>query len=396
MLSIAEGPRTVLVPGPSILPDRVRSAMQRPSIDIYAGPLLDVTARCERGLAQIFGTSAQVFIYSANGHGVWDAALSNTLSRGSKVLVLESGRFAIGWGEMAKPMGIDVEVLRGDWHQAVDLSALGTRLAQDKSHDIDAILCTQVDTASGVCNDIGSIREAIDAIGHPTLLIVDAVASLGTMPFALDDWRVDVAVSASQKGLMCPAGLGFVAAGPRALEAHETANLRTRYWDWSARSTDNHYQKYCGTPPEQLLFALAEAFDMIDEEGLPTVFARHRALGQATQAAISSWQEHGARANISNPDHRANPVSVFNLPDGLAEKIITFCRDQCGVTLGGGLADWAGRSVRVGHMGHINAPTLLGAIACIDLGFRVFGLTAQTSGVDAAVRSLEQSESRTP
>ncbi len=358
------------------------------SIDIYSGPLLDVTARCEAGLRGVFETSEPVFLYAANGHGAWDAALSNTLCRGEKILVLQSGRFAVGWGEMASAMGLQVEILSADWHSAVNPEALSERLKADKAHTIRAILCVQVDTASGVSNDVGELRQAIDVVGHPALLMVDAVASLGTMPFEFQKWGVDVAVSASQKGLMSAPGLGFVAASQRALEAHKCADLRTRYWDWSTRNGTNHYQKYCGTPPEQLLFGLAEAFDMMAEEGLSTIFKRHELLKQATQSAISSWHDVGAIANIPVQKNQASSVSVFNLPDGLAGKVISFCRENCGVTLGGGLGRWSGKSIRIGHMGHINAPTLLGAIGCIDLALNVLGLDPSQYGAAAAVRAL--------
>ncbi|AZV80856.1 aminotransferase class V-fold PLP-dependent enzyme (plasmid) [Parasedimentitalea marina] len=312
---LAGGPETTLIPGPSILPDRVRAAMGRSSIDIYSGSLLGVTARCEAGLREVFGTTGEVFIYAANGHGAWDAALSNTLSRGDKILVLQSGRFASGWGEMASAMGLDVEVLPRDWHSAIDLDAVTRRLAADKAHSIRAVLCVQVDTASGVSNDIGALRQAIDNSAHPALLMVDAVASLGTMAFEFDNWTVDVAVSASQKGLMSPAGLGFVAASEQAMEAGKTAGLRTRYWDWQARNTTDHYQKYCGTPPEQLLFGLAEAFDMMAEEGLPSIFKRHEILKQATQAAILAWGCVGATANVTDPktSHLRSRSSTYRM-----------------------------------------------------------------------------------
>ena len=367
--------------------------MSRASIDIYSGPLLDVTARCEVGLKQMFGTKEQIFIYAANGHGVWDAALSNTMSRGEKILVLESGRFAVGWGEVGEVMGLDVEIIPGNWHSSVDLAALAQRLDADKSHSIRAILCVQVDTASGVCNDIPAIRKTIDAAGHPALFMVDAIASLGTMPFLTEGWGVDVAISASQKGLMSPPGLGFVAASSRAMLAHKAADLRTRYWDWGERSNPNHYQKYCGTPPEQLLFGLSEAFEMIAEEGHAAIFQRHATLKRATQAAISSWEDIDITPNVPNPISQAPSVSVFNLPDGLANKVISYCRDNCGVILGGGLGKWAGKSVRIGHMGHINAPTLIGAIACIDLSLKILGTESAHSGAAAAVAALAQETS---
>lgn len=393
--ALANGPEVALIPGPSILPDRVRAAMHRASIDIYDGPMLDITAKCEAGLKTVFGTDGDVFLYAANGHGAWDAALSNTLSRGETILVLESGRFALGWGEMAEHMGLTVEVLPCDWHSSICPEQLEQRLKDDKRKTIRAILCAQVDTASGVVNDIGRLRQAIDASGHDALFMVDAVASLATMPFHFSKWQVDVAVSAAQKGLMTPAGLSFAAASDRALAAHKTADLRSRYWDWSARQTQVHYHKYCGTPPEQLLFGLAEALSMISKEGLANVFTRHDQLKRAAQAAIASWKDLGITPNIRAAEAQAPSVSVFNLPDGLACRVISFCRDNCGLTLSGGLGDWAGKSIRIGHMGHVNAPILLGALGCIDLAFHHLGLSPEKSGVAAAVQSLSEGNQAT-
>ena len=232
------------------------------------------------------------------------------LSRGDTVLALESGRFALGWGEMAKMMGVEVEVLKGDWRRAVDPAAVKERLKRDKGHNIKAVLVVQIDTASGVVNDIPAIRKAMDAAKHPALLMVDCVASLGCMPFDMDGWGVDVAMAGSQKGLMTPPGLAFVAANDRAREVHKSAGLRTLYWDWTFREGEKHYQKYCGTPPEHLLFGLRKAIDMLKEEGLPNAIRRHALLAEATRAAVAKWAEGQVLAfNIANPAERSNSSS---------------------------------------------------------------------------------------
>src|SRR5499426_686448 len=262
-MTVRGGRELLSIPGPTNIPDAVLAAMHRPAIDIYAGDMISVTHSLLQDLPKIFRTTGRTYIYAANGHGGWEAALSNVLSRGETVLVLESGLFALGWGAMAQMMGVKVEVLKADPRRAVDPAALAQRLAADSAREIKAVLVVQIDTASGVVNDLAAIHRAIASVGHPALLMVDGVASLGCMPFEMDAWGIDVAMSGSQKGMMTPPGLAFVAAGPKARKVHETANLRTLYWDWTFREGAVHYQKYCGTPPEHLLFALRKALDLL-------------------------------------------------------------------------------------------------------------------------------------
>ncbi len=255
-MTVRTGREFLSIPGPTTVPNEVLNAMHSPAIDIYSGTLVDTTESCLDDLRRVFRTQGRTYIYAANGHGAWEAALVNVLSRGDQILVLESGRFATSWGEMAAMLGVDVVTLPGDFRRAVDPAAVAARLRDDKAGEINAVLVVQVDTASAVVNDIAAIRKAMDAAGHPALLMVDAIASLGTMPFEMDDWGIDVAVTGSQKGLMTPPGLSFVAAGDKAVAAHRDAGLRTRYWDWTAREGAEHYRKYCGTPPEHMLFGL--------------------------------------------------------------------------------------------------------------------------------------------
>src|SRR3984893_2069408 len=255
-MTVRAGREILALPGPTNMPDEVLQAMHRPALDIYSREMTDLSDGLHRDISNLFATKGKSYIYIANGHGAWEAALSNVLSRGDKVLVLESGRFAIGWGNAAALMGAELEVLKGDWRRAVRPDDVEARLRADKNHEIKAILVAQVDTASGVVNDIAAIGKAIKAAGHPALYMVDAVASLACMPFEMDEWGIDVAMSGSQKGLMTPPGLGFVAANDRAREVHKTANLRTPYWDWSERDGPEHYRKYAVAAPVHLLFAL--------------------------------------------------------------------------------------------------------------------------------------------
>ena len=271
---VRAGREFLAIPGPTNVPDAVLQAMHRPALDIYSTQMVDLTDSLLEDLAKLFATKGRTYIHIANGHGAWESTLSNVLSRGDKILVLESGRFAIGWGSAAAAMGAEVEVLKGDWRRAIRPAEVEARLRLDHDHTIKAILAVQVDTASGVFNDIEAIGKAIKAANHPALFMVDAVASLGCMPFEMDQWGIDVAMSGSQKGLMTPPGLGFVAANDRALEVHKTANLRTPYWDWSERDGPEHYRKYAGTAPVHLLFALRQAIDMLFDEKLVNVFQR--------------------------------------------------------------------------------------------------------------------------
>lgn len=310
-MSLRHGREFLAIPGPTTVPDEVLGAMHRPAVDIYAGELVGMTASCLADLKRIFRTEGRTYIYAANGHGAWEAALSNVLSRGDKVLVLESGRFARGWGEMAQVMGIEVEILPGDWRRAVDPADVEARLRADRAGEIKAILVVQVDTASSVANDIAAIRRAIDSAGHGALYLVDTIASLATMPFEMDAWGVDVAVSGSQKGLMTPPGLSFIAANGKARAAHKSAGLVTAYWDWTFRDGEEHYMKYCGTPPEHLLFGLRKALDMLLAEGFDSIFNRHRLLASAVQAAVERWREGAVLDfNIVKPEERAPSVTT--------------------------------------------------------------------------------------
>ncbi|WP_298963479.1 aminotransferase class V-fold PLP-dependent enzyme [uncultured Roseibium sp.] len=391
-MTLRNGKEFLMIPGPTNVPDEVLRAMHRPAVDIYEGPLLETTDYCLAKLKETFRTQGKTYIYASNGHGAWDAALCNTLRRGDKVLVLESGRFALGWGEAGQINGLNVEVLPGSWEKSVDPKRLEERLAQDKSHEIRAILVVQVDTASGVWNDIAALRQAIDAAGHPALFMVDTIASLGCMPFEMDAWGVDVALTGSQKGLMCPPGLSFVAAGPKADEAHKSADLRTNYTDWTFRQGAEHYQKYCGTPPEHLLFGFRKALELLFEEGLENSWHRHALLGEATRRAIQVWSEGGAVSfNVSEPPARSNSVTVLKIGEGNAAALREFTKEVCGVTVGGTIGDLSGKGIRIAHMGHVNAVMLLGTLSVVELGFQRLGIPHGKGGTQAAMDYLAQS-----
>ena len=392
-MTLASGREFLSIPGPTTVPDEVLAAMHRPAIDIYSGALLAVTTSCLADLRQVFRTEGRVYIYAANGHGAWEAALVNVLSRGDTVLALESGLFATVWGEMARVLRLEVETLPGSWRRAVDPAALEARLRADRTGRIKAVLVVQVDTASGVVNDIPAIRQAMDAAGHGALLMVDAIASLATMPFEMDAWRVDVAVAGSQKGLMTPPGLSFVAAGHNALTAHRSAGLRTRYWDWTERDGEQHYQKYCGTPPEHLLFGLRKALDLLLEEGLGNVFRRHRLLAEAVRRAVGVWAEGGLlEFNVAEQAERADSVTTVLVADGHDPRVLLdFCARQCGVVLGVGIGPLGGKALRIAHMGHVNAPMILGTLGALEITLVALGVAHGRGGLQAAVDWLGDS-----
>ena len=392
-MTVRHGREFLCIPGPTTVPDAVLNAMHRPAIDIYAGELVGITDSCIADLKKIFKTDGHVYIYAANGHGAWEAAISNVLSRGDTILVLQSGRFAVGWGDTAETMGVRIETLPCGWRHAVDPAAVEARLRDDTEHSIKALFVVQIDTASGVVNDIPAIRAAMDRAGHPALLMVDTIASLGTMPFDMDGYGVDVAITGSQKGLMTPPGLSFAAAGPRAKAAHANANLRTRYWDWTQRDGDQHYMKYCGTPPEHLLFGLRAALDLLLEEGLENAFRRHGLLAEAVRRAVAVWAEGGAlEFNIIEPAHRSASVTTILLNNGLEPGVIrSYCHEQCGVVLGGGIGDLTGKALRIAHMGHVNAPMILGTLGTVEMALQALDIPHGKGGVQAAVDWLGQS-----
>jgi alanine-glyoxylate transaminase/serine-glyoxylate transaminase/serine-pyruvate transaminase len=388
-MTVANGRQFLSIPGPTNVPVEVLAAMQRPAMDIYAGEMIALTDSLMADLKKVFRTSGRVYIYAANGHGGWEAAFTNVLSRGDHVLVLESGRFARGWGEMAEMMGVKVELIEAGWRRAVDPAAVEERLKADKSHAIKAVLVVQIDTASGVVNDIPAVRKAMDAAKHPALLMVDTVASLGCMPFDMDGWGVDVAMSGSQKGLMTPPGLAFVAANACAREVHNTAGLRTLYWDWTFREGEIHYQKYCGTPPEHLLFGLRKAIDMLLAEGLESAFRRHALLAEATRRAVAKWAEGQVLAfSIPEPGQRANSITCILMQGREPQPLLDYARDKCNVVLGVGLGQLSGKAFRIAHMGHCNAPMVLGTLGAVEMGLNALGIPHGAGGVQAAVEYL--------
>ena len=385
------GRHFLAIPGPSVIPDAVLRAMHQPGVNIYEGPLIDLTYSLYPDLKRIVGTEGEAFIYIANGHGAWEAVLANLFSGGETALVLESGIFAPGWGEIASAMGVTVEVLNAPKRRGVDPDAVEARLREDTAHAIKAVLVVQIDTASGVWNDIAAIRQAMDAAGHPALLMVDCIAATGCVPYEMDAWGVDVTVTATQKGLMTPTGLGFVFAGEKAMALHRENGCHGIYWDWTPRiRPEEFYRLFAGTPPVQHLFGLRQALDMIADEGLDAIFRRHRMLARGVRSAVEHWGQGGPiELNIQDPDARADSVTAILAGDIDTDALRAHCEAELDLTLGIGLGQ-TGNAFRIGHMGHVNAPMILGALGSVELALTRLGAPFKRGGVEAAVAAMNE------
>jgi alanine-glyoxylate transaminase/serine-glyoxylate transaminase/serine-pyruvate transaminase len=395
-MSLAHGRHYLAIPGPSVMPDRVLRAMHRAAPNIYEGDFVEMVPGIVQDLKSVAWTSGDVAIYIANGHGAWEAALSNVFSRGDKALALATGRFAIGWAEMARTMGVEVDILDFGKRDPVDTARLSEALAADKGHEIKAILCVQVDTSTSVRNDIASIRAAIDTAGHPALLMVDCIACLGCDAFLMDDWGVDVMVTGSQKGLMTPPGLGFVFFNAKADKARERADCVTHYWDWRPRVAPvDFYQFFDGTAPTHHLYGLREALDMIVEEGLEAIWARHTTLARAIWAAVEVWGQGGPmELNVADPVDRSRAVTSIRAgsPDGT--RLREWVESKAGLTLGIGLGmaekndpAWHG-FFRIGHMGHVNAQMVMGTLGAIEAGMKAIQIPHGSGALSAAAEVL--------
>jgi alanine-glyoxylate transaminase/serine-glyoxylate transaminase/serine-pyruvate transaminase len=389
-MSLANGRHYLAIPGPSVMPDRVLQAMHQASPNIYTGPLVEMAKGLIPDLRTVADTTKNVAIYIANGHGAWEAALTNTLSRGDRILVLGTGRFCLGWGEMAARLGADVQIIDFGLESDIDMARVTAALAEDKDHQIKAVLAVHVDTSSSVKNDIHGLRKTLDAADHPAMLFSDNIACLGCDEFHMDDWGVDVMVTGSQKGLMTPPGLSFVYFSEKADRARETANMVTPYWDWRPRVSEKEFYMYfCGTAPTHHLFGLREALNMIvHEEGMAHVWARHATLARSIWAAVDAWGLDGpARMNIADPTKRSHAVSSVTLGGTYGTQLRSWVTSEAGLTLGiplGRPAEDAEGYFRIGHMGHVNAPMILGLLATLEAGMKALGVPHGKGGLDAA------------
>jgi alanine-glyoxylate transaminase/serine-glyoxylate transaminase/serine-pyruvate transaminase len=394
--SLAAGRPYLAIPGPSVMPDRVLAAMHRGAPNIYEGALIEMVAGLWPDLKAVARTAGHVALYIGNGHAGWEAANANLFSRGERALVISTGRFGEGWADSARRMGVAVDLLDFGRSSPPDLNRVAAALAADSAHRIKAVLTTQVDTSSSVKTDIAALRRLLDDLGHPALLAVDCIASLGCDEYRMDDWGVDVTVAASQKGLMVPPGLAFVWFSDKARDRCRTGDLKTPYWDWEPRVfADGFWQHFCGTAPTHHLFGLREALDMIAEEGLEAIWARHRILAGAVWAAADAWAAQGDfRLNVADPAARGWSVTAMRLsgPDGT--RLRQWCEHQAGLTLGIGLgmaepgSPAADAFFRLAHMGHVNAHQVLGALAVMDAGMTALDIPHGAGALEAAGRAL--------
>jgi len=385
------GHRFLHSPGPSHVPAEVMHAMSRQPVDM-ADPRLDqVIALCEDGLRRLLQTDAgEVFLYATNGHGAWEAVIANLVSPGQKVLVPGTGHFSDSWALQCTAMG--VQALRTPWIEGhpIDAAVVEQMLRADTAHAIVAVFAVHTDTASGVTSDMQALRRAIDAAGHPALLVVDVVASLGAAPFAMDALGVNVVLGASQKGLMCPPGLGFAVADARAMAICETVTTQRYYWDWRLRSSPLAYRKFCGTPPQTLLYGLQAALQLIFDEGVAQVMLRHRLLAAAVHAAVARWSLGGSVGFFgTDPAARSTSVTAIQVAQGIdVDALRAVARERFQVSMAGGLGPLQGRVFRIGHLGDVNAAMIMGCLGGVQAAMQVQGIAFGPGALDAAADCL--------
>jgi alanine-glyoxylate transaminase/serine-glyoxylate transaminase/serine-pyruvate transaminase len=375
------------IPGPTNVPDEVLRAISLPTIDHRGPEFRDLTLHLLEAVKPVFGTTAPVIIYPASGTGAWEAALVNTLSPGDRVLAFETGHFSTLWQQMARSLGLDVDVVPGDWRHGADPDAAAERLSADTGRTYKAVCVVHNETSTGVTSRVGEIRAAMDAAGHPALLLVDTISSLGSIDYRHDEWGVDVTVAGSQKGLMLPPGLSFNAVSDKALAAAQDARLPKSYWDWQPILEANARGFYPYTPATNLLYGLREALRMLDEEGLPQVFARHQRHAEATRAAVRGW---GLEVLCLDEREHSGSLTAVLLPDDHdADEVRRIVLERYDMSLGAGLSRLATKIFRIGHLGHFNDLTLAGTLAGVQMGLVLAGVPVKPQGVEAALERLQ-------
>ena len=382
----AAGRHFLQIPGPTNVPDRILRAIDRPTID-HRGPEFAALGKSVlEGMKAIFKTKGMVVIYPASGTGAWEAALVNTLSPGDRVLMAETGHFAMLWQKLATRLGLQVELIPGDWRRGASAQAIGARLAEDKAHAIKAVCVVHNETSTGVASNIAAVRGAIDRAGHPALYMVDTISSLASLDYRHDEWGVDVTVAGSQKGLMLPPGLSFNAISAKALKASENAKLPRAYWDWADMAGPNKSGFFPYTPATNLLYGLKEAIAMLMEEGLDNVFARHARLGEATRRAVQGW---GLELLCVDPAEYSNSLTAVLMPTGHdADKFRAVVLENFDMSLGQGLTKVASKVFRIGHLGGFNELMLMGTLSGVEMGLHLAGVPHRQGGVAAAMDFL--------
>jgi alanine-glyoxylate transaminase / serine-glyoxylate transaminase / serine-pyruvate transaminase len=374
------------IPGPTNVPDRVLRAMDLPTMDHRGAKFGELGSRVLEGMRAIFKTTGRVVIYPASGTGAWEAALVNTLSPGDHVLMYETGHFATLWKGLAERLGLVPEFIAGDWRSGADPAAIGARLAEDKARQIKAVCVVHNETSTGCTSRIDEVRKAIDDAGHPALLMVDTISSLASIDYRHDEWGVDVTVAGSQKGLMLPPGLSFNAVSEKAYEASKAAKLPRSYWSWDEMEGPNDKGFFPYTPATNLLYGLAEAVDMLQEEGLDNVFARHDRHAEATRRSVRAW---GLEVLCNNPRHYSSSLTAVKVPEGeSADNFRKVTLENFDMSLGNGLSKIADKVFRIGHLGDFNDLMLMGTLSGVEMGLELSGIPYRRGGVQAALGYL--------
>jgi alanine-glyoxylate transaminase / serine-glyoxylate transaminase / serine-pyruvate transaminase len=376
------------IPGPTPIPERILAAMSRQILDHRGLEFQKLGKRVLSGVKPLFKTANHVFIFPASGTGAWEAALTNTLSPGDKVLMCETGQFAVLWAVMAQRLGLNADVIPTDWRIAADAALIHDRLKQDKAHEIKAVCVVHNETSNGCRSRIDEVRKALDATKHPALLMVDTISSLACTDLRHDEWGIDVTISGSQKGMMLPPGLSFTAVSDKALAATKTAKLARCYFSWDDMLANNANGFFPYTPATGLLCGLAEAIDMINEEGLENVFARHERLAEATRRAVKGW---GLDIQCRDPKYYSPAVTAVVMPEGHnADAFRKLVLDTFNMSLGTGLNKIAGKVFRIGHLGDTNELTVMGALTGVEMGLEIAGVPHKKGGVAAAMSYLAE------
>ena len=390
-MSVARGFQFFMHPGPTNIPQRVLLAMARPAVDFTGPEFVALRDRSLERLKAVLKTKQGFAItYAASGNGAWDASIANLFSPGDKVLVPQTGFFADRWSNTARAYGLEVEPIATPDRRAVDPEIVAKHLAADRKHAIKAVMLIQNETATGMRHPVAEVRATMNRVGHPALYLVDTISSLASYDFRMDEWGVDLVIGGSQKGLMLPPGMAFTAINARAWEAAQAARNPRRYWDWRPMVENGKQVQFCGTPPIAHFYGLAESLDMIEEEGLENVFARHRRLANATRACVRHWGQGGGVEIYSlDPDAASDSLTAVLVPPGHdADRVREIASNRYGVALGRGLAALQGRVFRIGHMGDLNEPMLLGSLAAIELALADAGVPHARGGVTAAMDAL--------
>jgi len=387
--SYSSGRQFVQIPGPTNVPDRVLRAMSQPTID-HRGPEFALLGlEVLEGIKEVFQTSGKVVIYPSSGSGAWEGSLTNTLSPGDKILMFDIGQFAAQWIQVAIKLGLDVDIVQTDWRHGVDPKVVETKLGEDRDHKIKAVGVVHNETSSGVTSSVSAVRAAMDRAQHPALLLVDVISSLGSIDFRQDEWRVDVAIGGSQKGLLLPPGLGFNAISDKALAASKSARLPKAYWDWEAMLAQNTSGFFPYTPATNLLYGLQESLRMLREEGLQNVFARHTRHGEATRRAVKTW---GLENVPLEPKEYSNSVTAIYVPAGhSADRLRKVILEQFNMPLGTGLGKFQDKVFRIGHLGDFNDLMLAGTLSGVEMGMELAGVPHRKGGVAAALDFLTNS-----